>query len=71
MPVSSAAADGTAELAPGLSAASIVGRILPAALVISERAVEKHVGNIFTKLGLPASEGDHRRVLAVLAYLRT
>jgi DNA-binding NarL/FixJ family response regulator len=40
-------------------------------LVISERAVEKHVGNIFSKLGLPASEADHRRVLAVLAYLES
>jgi DNA-binding NarL/FixJ family response regulator len=41
------------------------------ALVISERAVEKHVGNIFTKLGLPPSEADHRRVLAVLRYLES
>jgi DNA-binding NarL/FixJ family response regulator len=41
------------------------------ALVISERAVEKHVGNIFTKLGLAQSDADHRRVLAVLRYLRT
>jgi DNA-binding NarL/FixJ family response regulator len=39
------------------------------ALVISERAVEKHVANIFTKLGLPPSDADHRRVLAVLRYL--
>jgi DNA-binding NarL/FixJ family response regulator len=38
-------------------------------LVISERAVEKHVSNIFSKLGLPPSDSDHRRVLAVLAYL--
>ena len=38
-------------------------------LMISERAVEKHVANIFTKLGLPPSETDHRRVLAVLRYL--
>jgi DNA-binding NarL/FixJ family response regulator len=40
-------------------------------LVVSERAVEKHIGNIFSKLGLAASEADHRRVLAVLAYLET
>lgn len=40
------------------------------ALVVSDRAVEKHVANIFTKLGLPPSESDHRRVLAVLRYLR-
>lgn len=40
-------------------------------LIISERAVEKHVGNIFTKLGLPPSDADHRRVLAVLRYLES
>jgi DNA-binding NarL/FixJ family response regulator len=40
-------------------------------LTISERAVEKHISNIFTKLGLPPSDADHRRVLAVLAYLRS
>ena len=39
------------------------------ALVISERAVEKHVANIFSKLGLAPSDADHRRVLAVLRYL--
>ena len=38
-------------------------------LVISERAVEKHVANIFSKLSLPPSDTDHRRVLAVLRYL--
>ena len=39
-------------------------------LFITQRAVEKHVTSIFTKLRLPADAGDHRRVLAVLAYLR-
>ncbi len=41
------------------------------ALVISEGAVEKHVTSIFTKLNLPASQLDHRRVLAVLHYLES
>jgi DNA-binding NarL/FixJ family response regulator len=40
------------------------------ALVVTPRAVEKHVTSIFAKLRLPAAEQDHRRVLAVLAYLR-
>jgi len=40
------------------------------ALVVSGGAVEKHVRNIFSKLDLPASNDDHRRVLAVLAFLR-
>lgn len=40
-------------------------------LVISERAVEKHVANIFSKLGLAPSDADHRRVLAVLRYLES
>jgi DNA-binding NarL/FixJ family response regulator len=39
-------------------------------LVVTERAVEKHVTSIFGKLRLPAAAEDHRRVLAVLAYLR-
>jgi DNA-binding NarL/FixJ family response regulator len=41
------------------------------ALVVTEGAVEKHVSNIFGKLGLTSAEGAHRRVLAVLAFLRT
>jgi DNA-binding NarL/FixJ family response regulator len=39
------------------------------ALFVTERAVEKHVANIFTKLDLPVSSADHRRVLAALRYL--
>ena len=40
-------------------------------MVVTPRAVEKHVTSIFTKLGLPASEQDHRRVLAVLKLLNS
>ena len=39
-------------------------------MVVTERAVEKHVTSIFHKLGLPQAAEDHRRVLAVLAFLR-
>ncbi len=51
-------------MAEGRSNAAIALR-----LVVSEGAVEKNVANIFTKLGLPVSETDNRRVLAVLRYL--
>jgi DNA-binding NarL/FixJ family response regulator len=44
-------------------------RSIAAELVVTERAVEKHVTSIFAKLDLPATADDHRRVLAVLAYL--
>jgi DNA-binding NarL/FixJ family response regulator len=40
-------------------------------LVVTERAVEKHVTSIFEKLGLVAAADDHRRVLAVLTFLRS
>jgi DNA-binding NarL/FixJ family response regulator len=43
---------------------------IAAALVVTPGAVEKHISNIFGKLELPAAEDDHRRVLAVLTYLR-
>lgn len=43
---------------------------IAAALVVTERAVEKHVTSIFSKLELPPAEDDHRRVLAVLTFLR-
>jgi DNA-binding NarL/FixJ family response regulator len=39
-------------------------------LFVTMRAVEKHVTSIFTKLDLPATGDAHRRVLAVLAFLR-
>jgi DNA-binding NarL/FixJ family response regulator len=41
------------------------------ALVVTSHAVEKHVTNIFIKLGLGEAPADHRRVLAVLAFLRS
>ncbi len=40
------------------------------ALVVTQGAVEKHISNIFAKLDLPVTEDDHRRVLAVLTFLR-
>jgi DNA-binding NarL/FixJ family response regulator len=39
-------------------------------MVVTQGAVEKHISTIFGKLGLPASDDDHRRVLAVLTFLR-
>lgn len=54
----------------GLMAEGRTNTAIAAALVVTPRAVEKHVANIFGKLRLPPSDADHRRVLAVLAYLR-
>ena len=45
-------------------------RAIAEEIVVSERAVERHVTSIFSKLGLPQSGKEHRRVLAVLAYIR-
>lgn len=53
----------------GLMAEGRTNSAIAAGLVISEGAVEKHVANIFSKLDLPATSSDHRRVLAVLRYL--
>jgi DNA-binding NarL/FixJ family response regulator len=58
--------DVLALMAEGRSNAAIAER-----LVISQGAVEKHVANIFLKLGLPVAESDNRRVLAVLRYLES
>jgi len=69
--------DPLAELTPrerevlGLMAEGRSNQAIAAALVISERAVEKHVTSIFAKLNLPPAAEDHRRVLAVLAFLGT
>ncbi|WP_424531051.1 response regulator [Sphaerisporangium viridialbum] len=40
-------------------------------LFVTDNAVHKHIGNIFAKLGLPVTDGGHRRVLAVLTYLNS
>ncbi|GAB3500642.1 LuxR C-terminal-related transcriptional regulator [Nocardiopsis coralliicola] len=54
------------EIAEGHSNTAIAGR-----LHVSEAAVGKHIGNIFAKLDLPPAGDIHRRVMAVLAYLRS
>ena len=54
----------------GLMAEGRTNRAIATELFLSERAVERHVTSIFGKLDLPTGEQDHRRVLAVLAYLR-
>ena len=53
----------------GLMAEGRSNGAIAAELVVSERAIEKHVANIFLKLDLPVSPADHRRVLAVLRHL--
>ena len=53
----------------GLMAEGRTNAAIGERLVITPRAVEKHVKNIFQKLRLPQAENDHRRVLAVLRYL--
>ncbi len=53
----------------GLMAEGRSNAAIARALVVSDGAVEKHVSNIFTKLDLPPTEHDHRRVLAVLRWL--
>jgi len=55
----------------GLMAEGRSNSAISGTLFISERAVENHIGNIFSKLGLPPSDTDHRRVLAVLRYLES
>jgi len=54
----------------GLMAEGRSNAAIAAELVVTESAVEKHVSRIFEKLALSPSDTDHRRVLAVLAYLR-
>ncbi|MEU5215487.1 response regulator transcription factor [Streptomyces sp. NPDC020807] len=55
----------------GLMAEGRTNSAIARELVVSDGAVEKHISNIFLKLGLSPSEGDHRRVLAVLTYLKS
>jgi DNA-binding NarL/FixJ family response regulator len=51
-------------MAEGRSNAAIAGR-----LFITEKAVSKHINNVFSNLGMPPSDDNNRRVLAVLTYL--
>ena len=55
----------------GLMAEGRSNHAIAETLVVTARAVEKHVTSIFSKLDLVNTPEDHRRVLAVLAYLRT
>src|SRR5204863_9528543 len=69
--------DPLAELTPrerevlGLMAEGRSNQGIAERLVVTGRAIEKHVTSIFSKLRLPPAAEDHRRVLAVLAYLRS
>ncbi|MEU6033645.1 response regulator transcription factor [Streptomyces tauricus] len=54
-----------------LMAEGRTNQAIAASFTVSERAVEKHIANIFAKLGLPPSDTQNRRVLAVLRYLKT
>jgi DNA-binding NarL/FixJ family response regulator len=54
------------QMAEGRSNAAIAAK-----LFVTEKAVSKHINNIFMKLDLPVSDDDNRRVLAVLAYLNS
>ena len=54
----------------GLIAEGMSNRAIAARLYVTERTVEAHTTQIFQKLGLPESPDQHRRVLAVLAFLR-
>ena len=54
----------------GMIAEGRSNRAFAEALFLTERAVEKHITSIFSKLDLPATSEHHRRVLAVLTFLR-
>ena len=68
--------DGLAELTErerevlALLAEGLTNRAIAERLFLTERTVESHVRSVLSKLDLPEREGEHRRVLAVLAYLR-
>jgi DNA-binding NarL/FixJ family response regulator len=70
------ASDGLGELTDrerevlSLMAQGLTNQAIAARLVLTERTVEGHVRSVLMKLSLPEGEGGHRRVLAVLAYLR-
>jgi DNA-binding NarL/FixJ family response regulator len=54
----------------GLMAEGLSNQAIAERLVVTEGAVEKHISSIFAKLDLPGDAAGHRRVLAVLTYLR-